>query len=57
MRQAGKDRGQREWLTTAERERRKVLEREKRARRQANESLRKASAYVAQAELERPSKR
>jgi hypothetical protein len=33
MRQAGKDRGQREGLTTAERERLKVLEREKRARR------------------------
>ena len=35
----------------------KVLERENRELRQANEILRKASAYFAQAELDRPFKR
>ena len=35
----------------------KALERENRELRQANEILRKASAYFAQAELDRPSKR
>ena len=35
----------------------KVLERENRELRQANEILRKASAYFAQAELDRPLKR
>ena len=35
----------------------KALEREVRELRQANEILRKASAYFAQAELDRPSKR
>ena len=35
----------------------KALEREVRELRQANESLRKASAYFAQAELDRPFKR
>ena len=34
----------------------KALERENRELRQANEILRKASAYLAQAELDRPSK-
>jgi transposase-like protein len=57
VRQAEKDTGQREGLTTPERERLKVLEREVRERRQANEILRKASAYFAQAELDRPTKR
>lgn len=38
-------------------ERIKALEREVRELRQANEILRKASAYFAQAELDRPSKR
>ena len=38
-------------------ERLKALERENRELRQANEILRKASAYFAQAELDRPLKR
>jgi transposase-like protein len=41
---------------TEDRERIKVLERENRELRQANEILRKASAYFAQAELDRRSK-
>jgi transposase-like protein len=41
----------------SEAERIKALEREVRELRQANEILRKASAYFAQAELDRPSKR
>ncbi len=57
IRQAEKDNGERDGLTTAERERIKVLEREVRELRQANEILRKASAYFAQAELDRPLKR
>ena len=57
VRQAEKDTGQREGLTTPERERLKELERENRELRQANEILRKASAYFAQAELDRPFKR
>ena len=51
------DGGEREGVTTAERERIKTLEREVRELRQANEILRKASAYFAQAELDRPFKR
>lgn len=57
VRQAERDNGQREGLTTVARERLKALERENRALRQANEILRKASAYFAQAELDRPLKR
>ena len=45
--------GARPGLTTDERERIKTLERENRELRQANEILRKASAYFAQAELDR----
>ena len=41
-------------MTTAERDRMKELERENRQLRQANEILKKASAYFAQAELDRP---
>lgn len=44
-------------VTTEERDRIKALEREVRELRQANEILRKASAYFAQAELDRPLKR
>ncbi len=44
-------------LSTGERERLKTLEKEVRELRQANEILRKASAYFAQAELDRPLKR
>jgi transposase-like protein len=52
-----RDTGQREGVTTAEKERIKQLEREVRELRQANEILRKASAYFAQAELDRPFKK
>ena len=51
--QSERDQGQRAGLTTDERERMKALEREVRGLRQANEILRKASAYFAQAELGR----
>ncbi len=44
-------------LTSKERERFKALERENLELRRANEILRKASAYFAQAELDRPLKR
>ncbi len=53
VRQAERDRGLRAGATTDERERIKALEREHRELRQANEILRKASAYFAQAELDR----
>jgi len=53
VRQAERDRGQRPGQTSQERERIKELEREVRELRQANEILRKASAYFAQAELDR----
>jgi transposase-like protein len=53
VRQAEKDTGQRPGLTTNERERMKELERENRELKRANEILRKASAYFAQAELDR----
>ncbi len=53
VRQAQVDQGEREGLNTPERERLKALEREVRELRQANEILRKASAYFAQAELDR----
>jgi transposase len=53
VRQAERDQGKRAGATTDERERIKALERENRELRQANEILRKASAYFAQAELDR----
>src|SRR5262245_15306668 len=53
VRQAERDQGRRPGATTDERERIKALERENRELRQANEILRKASAYFAQAELDR----
>jgi transposase len=56
VRQAERDQGLRGGPTTAEQERIRVLERENRELRQANEILRKASAYFAQAELDRRSK-
>jgi transposase len=49
VRQAERDQGVRRGVTTEERERMKALEREVRELRQANEILRKASAYFAQA--------
>jgi len=48
------DSGKRAGVTTDMAERIKALERENRELRQANEILRKASAYFAQAELDRP---
>lgn len=56
-RQADRDAGKREGLTTPEKDRIRDLEREVRELRQANEILKKASAYFAQAELDRPFKR
>ena len=53
VKQAERDSGARAGLSTEERERMKPLEREVRELRQANEILRKASAYFAQAELDR----
>lgn len=51
------DSGQRGGVTTEMAEKMKALEREVRELKQANEILRKASAYFAQAELDRPLKR
>jgi len=57
VRQHERDAGKRAGVTRAEKERIKALERENRELRQANEILRKASAYFAQAELDRRFKR
>ncbi len=51
--QAEVDKGKRPGLTTDEQARMKELERENRELRRANEILKKASAYFAQAELDR----
>jgi transposase-like protein len=51
--QAERDAGRRPGLTTEERARLKELERENRELKRANEILRKASAFFAQAELDR----
>jgi len=56
VRQAERDSGRRPGLTTDERTRFKQLERENAELRRANEILRKASAYFAQAELDRRAK-
>ena len=53
VRQAERDAGRRPGLTPEERTRLKQLERENGELRRANEILRKASAYFAQAELDR----
>jgi transposase len=53
VRQAEREGGHRAGLTTEERGRLKQLERENFERRRANEILRKASVYFAQAELDR----
>jgi transposase len=53
VRQAERDVGKRPGLTVAERERLKQLERENLELKRANEILRKASAFFAQAELDR----
>ena len=56
VRQAECDQGARAGLTTSERERLKQLEREVRELKRANEILRKAAAFFAQAELDRKAK-
>jgi transposase len=56
VRQAERDQGKRAGLSTGERERLKQLERENLELRRANEILRKASAFFAQAELDRRQK-
>ena len=53
VRQAERDGGRRSGLRCDERQRLKKLERENRELKRANEILRKASAYFAQAELDR----
>jgi len=53
VRRAERDSGQRTGLTSTERERLKALERENRELQRANEILRKAAAFFAQAELDR----
>jgi transposase-like protein len=57
VRQGERDIGLRPGVTSDERDRVRALEREVRELRQANEILRKASAYFAMAELDRPFKR
>jgi len=52
--QAQRDAGREAGPTSAEKARIRELERENRELRQANEILKKASAYFAQAELDRP---
>ena len=56
VRQAERDAGKRPGLTTDERAKLKQLERENFELRRANEILKKASAYFAQAELDRRAK-
>jgi transposase len=53
VRQAERDAGKREGLTTDERVKLKALEKENRELKKANEILRLASAFFAQAELDR----
>src|SRR5512143_114306 len=53
VRQAEREQGRRTGLTSTERDRLKELERENRELKRANEILRKASAFFAQAELDR----
>ena len=56
VRQAERDAGQRPGLTTDERQRLKQLERENGELKRANEILKKAAAFFAQAELDRRAK-
>jgi transposase len=56
VRQAERNQGRRAGLTSDERARLKALERENQELRRANEILRKASAFFAQAELDRRGK-
>jgi transposase-like protein len=57
VKKAEVDSGKRAGVPSEMAERLKALERENRELRQANEILRKASAYFAQAELDRPFRR
>ena len=57
VKKAEVDSGKRAGLPSDMAEKMKALERENRELRQANDILRKASAYFAQAELDRPFKR
>ena len=57
VKKAEVDSGKRAGVTSDLADKLKALERENRELRQANEILRKASAYFAQAELDRPFKR
>jgi transposase len=52
IRQAERDEGRRDGMTGSERDRLKQLEREVRELKRANEILRKAAAFFAQAELD-----
>lgn len=56
VKKAEVDRGERTGVTTEMAEKVKALDRESRELKQANEILRKASAYFAQAELDRRSR-
>ena len=53
VRRAERDSGKREGLTSGDRDRLRALERENRELKRANEILRQASAFFAQAELDR----
>jgi len=53
VRRSETDQGKRAGMTSSDRERLKTLERENRELKRANEILRKASAFFAQAELDR----
>jgi transposase len=53
VRQAERDQGKRPGMSSSERDRLKELERENRELKRANEILRKAAAFFAQAELDR----
>ncbi len=57
VRKVERDQGIRSGMTSDDRERLKKLERENRELKRANEILRKASAFFAQAELDRPLKK
>ena len=56
VRRSETDQGKRAGMTSSDRDRLKELERENRELKRANEILRKASAFFAQAELDRPLK-
>lgn len=57
IQQAERDAGQRAGMTSDDKARLKQLENENRELKRANEILRKASAFFAQAELDRPLKK